>query len=223
MDQATSATITPFPFVHYHKRFTVKPIREIAAKPAFIDQLVNIDQTASLVAYVNRFKTADTVIFADVDELEVHAVIDYHPAGSAKRGLAEHRAVLTLAHSHEWDTWNAISGHMFDPKAFARIIDFNAEDIASPLVSVLREAIVRLGSDATALPPLVTLTIPVFAGEPKVDVKAITDTQAGGMGKTTVGLELVRARIIVEAEMARIANIVASATSVPVILGSVRD
>jgi hypothetical protein len=44
------------------------------------------------IDYVNRFKTTTTVIFADADEREVHAVIDYHAAGSAKPGLVEQHA-----------------------------------------------------------------------------------------------------------------------------------
>jgi hypothetical protein len=53
-------------------RQEITPAGEIMPKPAFIDQLVNIDQAASLTDYVNRFKTADTVIFADVEDEDHH-------------------------------------------------------------------------------------------------------------------------------------------------------
>src|SRR5690348_2565467 len=102
MDQAVNLTTTSHPGFH------------ISVGPAFVDQLVNIDQTQSLIAYVNRFKTADTIVFASVDELEVHAVIDYHGAGSTYRGLVEHRAVLLLSRSAEWEAWTSISGRMYD-------------------------------------------------------------------------------------------------------------
>jgi hypothetical protein len=205
MDQATNpSTTSRFP-LHNH------------ADPAFIDQLVNIDQSKSLIDYVSRFKTSDTVIFADVDELEVHAVIDYHAAGSAKHGSVEHRAVLCLAHSHEWETWNVISGGMYDQKAFARIIDANSDDIASPAAATLLETARTV--DGTVLPAFFTLRIPVFTGEPKVNVKAMTkDSQDGNLG-----LELARTRCIIETEFSRIAHEIASATSVPVILGSLKD
>jgi uncharacterized protein YfdQ (DUF2303 family) len=211
MDQATNLSITSHDFFHNF------------AAPAFIDQLVNIDQSRSLIDYVNRFKTASTVIFVDNDELEVHAVIDYHTAGSTKRGSAEHRAVLCLARSHEWETWNAISGHVYDQKAFVRIIDVNSDDFAPGAAEALRETVTNMEA-ATTEPRFITLTIPVFTGEPKVDVKAMTkDGQHGNAGKISIGLELVRTRIIVEQELARIAREIATATSVPVIMGSVRD
>ncbi|KWV45903.1 hypothetical protein AS156_23105 [Bradyrhizobium macuxiense] len=209
MDQATNlSTTSHFPF-HNH------------ADRAFIDQLVNVDQSQSLIDYVNRFKTAETVIFADVDELEVHAVIDYHTAGSAKAGFGEHRAVLCLSRSYEWDTWNAISGRMYDHKAFAHIIDVNSDDIASPAAALLLATARKV--EGAVLPPFFTLRIPVFTGELKVDVRAMTnDSQDGNAGKS-LGLELVRTRVIIETEFSRIADEIAAATSVPVIMGSVRD
>jgi hypothetical protein len=71
-----------------YERQDITPKDAIKIDPAFIDQLVNIDQAASLVDYVNRFKTADTVIFADGDEIV--AVIEYHKGQSAAPGLVEH-------------------------------------------------------------------------------------------------------------------------------------
>ncbi|OAE96753.1 hypothetical protein AYJ54_36345 [Bradyrhizobium centrolobii] len=61
-------------------------------------------------------------------------------------------------------------------------------------------------------------------GEPKVDVRAMTkDRQHGNRGGIPPGLKPVRTRIIIETELARMADGIGSTTSVPVILGSVRD
>jgi hypothetical protein len=208
MDQATNPSTTSCPRFHNHGGAT------ILLKPTFIDQIVTIDQSASLIDYVNRFKNADTLIFADADELEVHAVIDYHAAGSTKRGLAEHHAVLSLSHSAEWEQWNAMSGRMYEQKAFARMLDLNSGDIRQPKAATI---------DGTELPPFFLLSIPVFTGEPKVDVRAMTlDNLDRFTGKVSLGLELVRTRAIVETELTRIAHAIADATSVPVILGSVK-
>ncbi len=128
MDQASNeSTISGF---HFHKS-------------AFIDQLVAIDQSKSLIDYVNLFKTADTVIFVDTDELEVHAVIDYHKKGSESPGLAEHHAVLSLAHSDEWEEWSRMDGRMYEQKAFARLLDINSDDIAQPEAASLLETVQR--------------------------------------------------------------------------------
>lgn len=231
-------------------RQEITPAAEILKKPAFIDQLVNIDQGLSLIDYVNRFKTADTMIFADLDELQITAVIDYHKQQSEGPGLVEHRAVLQLSHSTEWDTWNAISGRMYDQKSFARMLDINSDDIASPAAATLLETVMDLemtssvtvqrklaqtGSsrgeggvqrkvDGTVLPAFFTLSLPVFTGEPNVEVKAMTkDTIDGNSGKISLGLELVRTGIIIERELARISGVIEQSTNVPVILGSVKD
>lgn len=228
-------------------RQQITPVNEVLPKPAFIDQAVNIDQAQSLIDYVNRFKTADTVVFADLEEMEIAAIIDYHKASSAAPGLVEHAAVLKVTHSSEWDTWSKISGRMYEQKAFARMIDVNSDDITQPAAADLLEKVLDLemattvmvarklessgssrgsGSVAktttgTVLPPFFVLSIPVFTGEPKVDIRAMTlDNQDGNTGKISLGLELVRTRLIMETELARIARNIASATSVPVMAGS---
>lgn len=230
-------------------RQEITPKSEILPKPAFIDQIVNIDQSQSLIDYVNRFKTPETVIFADGDELQIAAVIDYHKVSSEGPGLAEHQAVLTLSHSAEWETWAAIDGRMYDQKSFARMIDINSDDIIQPNGAALLEQVMDVemattvsvarklestGSSrgrqdmnrtttGTVLPPFFLLSIPVFTGEPKVEVRAMTkDSQDGNTGKVSLGLELVRTRIIIETELARIARGIAAATSVPVMMGSLK-
>jgi uncharacterized protein YfdQ (DUF2303 family) len=232
------------------RREDITPKRSVKIDPAFIDQLVNIDQADSLVEYVNRFKTDDTVILADLDELQIWAIIDYHKAKSSGPGLNEHHAILTLTHSAEWETWTSISGRMYDQKAFSRMIDINSDDIIQPAAAELLEQVMDLemstsvsvkrkleatGSSrgtgnvarqttGTVLPPFFILSIPVFTGEPKVDVRAMTlDSQDGNSGKISLGLELVRTRIIIETELARMARNIASATSVPVMMGSLSD
>jgi len=222
MDQATNLFTTP------RSRFHLRavPTLTCAIGPAFIDQLVNLDQSQSLIDYVNAFKTVDTMIFADTDELEVHAVIDYHKAAGASRGLAEHHAVLSLAYSPEWDLWNAVSGRMHEQRSFARMLDINSDDIARPEAASVAKTVMDLepATTWTALPLSFGLSIPVFTGEPKVDVKAIASgSHDCNTGKISLGLELVRTRIIVETEIARIARSIATATSVPVMMGSISD
>lgn len=232
------------------RREDITPPGAVRIEPAFIDAGVGIDQAASLVDYVNRFKTDDTVIFASLDDREIAAVIDYHKAKSEKPGLVEHRAILTLNYSQEWQTWASISGRMYDQKAFAKMLDVNSDDILSPTGAELLEKVmememsstvtvqrtlVQTGSsrggnaisrkiEGTALPAFFVLNIPVFTGEPPVKVRAQTlDSLDGNSGKLSLGLELVRAKITEEGEIARIAREIATKTSVPVMLGKVGE
>lgn len=222
MDQATDISTTSRSRLHLR----AVPALADATGTAFIDQMVNIDQNKSLIDYVNRFKTDDTVIFADTDELEVHAVIDYHKAKSVRPGLAEHHAVLSLAYSPEWEQWNAISQRPHDQRCFARILDINSDDIAQPEAASLLKTVtdLEMSTVGAVLPLSFPLNIPVFAGEPKVNVKAMINGSLDcGTGKISLSLEMVRKRMIIEREFARIARAIADATVVPVILGSVRD
>jgi hypothetical protein len=182
------------------QRQDLTPKGAVKIDPAFIDAAVNIDQVASLIDYVNRFKTPETIILANLDETEIVAVIDYHKAASEAPGLAEHHAVLKLAHSAEWEQWCAIDGRMYEQKAFARMLDVNSDDILSPDAASLLETVLDMerttqvtvarklvssGSDrgaasggrqtdGTVLPASFILAIPIFTGEPKVEVRALT-------------------------------------------------
>ena len=72
----------------------------------------------------------------------------------------------------------------------AQLIDLNSDDFAPSTAAALREAV----TSPTAWPFLFTLTIPLFAGEPKVEMKAIIkDRQHCNGGK--VSLELAKPAI----------------------------
>jgi ribose 5-phosphate isomerase len=50
------------------------------AKPKYIKQTVTIETADSLVDYVNRFKGADTMLFAEISSNRIVALVDYHAA-----------------------------------------------------------------------------------------------------------------------------------------------
>lgn len=105
-------------------------------RPPVIAQGVTLQTLDSLVDYANRFKTADTLLFADIDASAIHAALDYHradPKGEAhKAELLRHSARMKLPHSVEWQTWTAIDGKLFGQLEFARFIEENAGDIVAP-------------------------------------------------------------------------------------------
>lgn len=216
-------------------------------KPKFISVCPEIQTVASLIDYVNRFKTADTMIFACSEEEIIKAVIDYHKEGSQEAGLVRHQALLRLTTSNEFDTWCARDGDWMAQKAFARFLELNAEEIASPKGAELLEMVLDLeksktvtvqrklrsaGSDdgsagftsdasGTVLPASFKLAMPIFFGEDnKVEIIAYTKDQMGD-GKIEIGYELNRLDIIRQREFARITRGIADATGVPFVLGKV--
>jgi uncharacterized protein YfdQ (DUF2303 family) len=107
--------------------------------PKIITQAVKLQDSYSLIEYVNRFKDADSVLFADIVSSTILAVIDYHTgAGSTVAGLegsdptarhTKHTALLTLPLSLEWQTWMGIDGKMMSHVDFANFLEEHAIDI----------------------------------------------------------------------------------------------
>lgn len=105
--------------------------------PSHIKQIVTLQTTDSLVDYVNRFKTPETMLFADIETSAICSALDYHQAGGP--AYVAHRAVLGLPYSQEWKTWVAASGKLIDQLAFARFLEENAADITAPTGAELLE------------------------------------------------------------------------------------
>lgn len=226
-------------------RHQLTPDAEITPKPAFAAASAQVDTTLSLVNYVNRFKTENTMIFANLEDTQIVACIDYHSAGNAAPGLRQHKVTLELAHSNEWDLWNKHDEVLMEQGKFARFVEENRLDIISPDGASLLEMVLdmekgvvmrvgrkmaRAGSDrgqsassmdvdGTELPPVWTLMMPVFTGEPVVTVTAYARDELRE-GKLFVGFKLSKTDNIIEAELTRIANAIHEATEVPVVLGS---
>lgn len=92
-------------------------------KPKFITAGPCLQTVDALIEYVNLFKTGDTVIFADSENENFNAVIDYHKKSSLEAGLLRHSAHLDLPVSTEFRTWLQIDGAWMEQKKFARFIE----------------------------------------------------------------------------------------------------
>ncbi len=87
----------------------------------------------SFIGYVNRFKQAPSVIWADQAAFRVLAVFDYHPEGAdpMAAGWARHRAAYECPRSESWKRWTSLDGRAQKQDAFADFIDENMADLAS--------------------------------------------------------------------------------------------
>jgi uncharacterized protein YfdQ (DUF2303 family) len=110
--------------------------------PDHIGQAVTLQATDSLVDYVNRYRTADTILLADIDANTIRAVIDYHAAATmgidkaddaaGEANHAAHIASMVLPLSFEWKTWAKVDGVLMEQLKFARFLEENAPDITAP-------------------------------------------------------------------------------------------
>lgn len=115
-----------------------EPNAVVDVLPDHIKQGVTLQTVDSLVDYANRFKTDDTVLFADIEQNSILAAIDYH--GPDDPAHLDHYAKLTLPFAVEWKTWTAINGRLMAQLEFARFLEENAADIAAPSGADLLEA-----------------------------------------------------------------------------------
>lgn len=125
-----------------------QPHRADVLMPRLVEQNVTLQTVDSLIAYVNRFKNHDTVLFADIRNSRVLSIIDYHKMPGANipdkpsvptegpssdfdahARLGRHAAVLNLPFSEEWTAWMGISGKLMSHVEFATFLEENAIDI----------------------------------------------------------------------------------------------
>lgn len=98
----------------------------------------NLGDIASLIAHVNRFKDADSAIFANTDREQpsIIAVLDYHRQGSAGAPrFGQHRSRYAFPVSDEWKAWTEVDGKDMDQEAFARFIETRLVDAVDPSVA----------------------------------------------------------------------------------------
>lgn len=116
--------------------------------PKIVTQTPNLQTVSSMISYVNRFKNDDTVIFADIKNNRVIAVIDYHKAPGKnpddtviepRARLGTHSAILHLPFSQEWDTWMGTNERLMKHVEFASFLEENAFDVAKPAGADLLE------------------------------------------------------------------------------------
>lgn len=112
--------------------------------PPRIKQTVIVHDLDSFVAYVNRFKTDDTRIFAQPGFLnngvsQVMAVIDYH--GAARPDHGGHTVTYSLRYSEQWLRWTNACRTELKQAAFAELIEEARADIVDPNAAVLLDIV----------------------------------------------------------------------------------
>ena len=105
-------------------------------------QKASFNDTASFVAYVNRFKGAETTIFGDYKSSNVRAVIDYH--GKESPDYLGHNAYFAPPFSEQWKAWRGIDGNPLSQASFADFIEENLIDVVKPDGAVFLDLVTNL-------------------------------------------------------------------------------
>jgi uncharacterized protein YfdQ (DUF2303 family) len=214
--------------------------------PKTIDQSVTLQNADALKEYLNRFKGENSIMFADIAVSRIVGALDYH--GPGQGALVKHKATLDLPSSEEWKTWSGINGQLKPQLEFARFIEENAPDIKSPDAATLLEAVrdlqarrnvnfiqaVRTDSDNECfeftdnteartkddleLPTKFVLSIPVYFGDPDVEVHAFLRWKLED-AKLMLGIKLHRAEHVRQAAFTLIVTDAMEKTSLLAVFG----
>lgn len=100
-------------------------------------QAITLDDRDSLVNYVKRHMTTDSLFIADYDAGTIRAQLDWHPHNQhdlefGDAGAMAHSATLILRNSEEFTRWDAMEGKLHAQSDFARFLEENAVDICDP-------------------------------------------------------------------------------------------
>ncbi len=241
-------------FVALPDDFNLKEIPDDRRLPPRPKASVEMDVRASLAVYVNRFQSAATVLMADYDSGTITAMLDWHPANDdgafGASGAVQHRACLRLRPSEEFARWNAMEGKLHSQEDFARFLEENSADIATPnpstMIEISRDLEATVGQSIKAstrlesgdrkflfqsettvtsdvvVPRDFSLDIPVYQGEDPEILRALFRFRAtpGGL---TLGFQWHRVEYLRHARFALIANDVAESTGRPVIFGRTKS
>lgn len=109
--------------------------------PQRIKQAVNLLEAESFIAYVNKFKEEDTLIFVNVTEsgATFKAILDYH--GKDEPQYCSHVASFSLIPTPEWKTWLEADREMMEQVDFATWLEDNAKLIVEPTGANLLELV----------------------------------------------------------------------------------
>lgn len=116
---------------------TLIDLKNVLGQPDHIRQRVSLLSVSALLAYLARYATSETVVFANEQAAGYEAVLDYHPKVISpdqpdSRGECEHTARYDCPKSEEWNDWFGNSGKMLDQEAFAEFIETHLKDIVEP-------------------------------------------------------------------------------------------
>jgi uncharacterized protein YfdQ (DUF2303 family) len=131
------------PFVVIPQSQKVESLEELFP-PARIKRTVNLLEAGSFIEYVNRFKTANTLIFANVSETGANftAMLDYHGAApDLKPAYCAHVAKFEAVETPEWKIWKAANRKPMNQVDFATFLEDNQSLFVEPTGADLLELV----------------------------------------------------------------------------------
>ena len=102
---------------------------------------VTLNTVDSLVRYVLRHRTPDSVVYADQEREKITAVLDDH---GAEPGHREHRAIYPCPVTVEWDAWRKALRIPMSQEALVDFLEERALEVVQPTGAELQEMLREL-------------------------------------------------------------------------------
>jgi uncharacterized protein YfdQ (DUF2303 family) len=115
---------------------------EHQAAPERIKQTVSVLDPESFIEYYTLFSDENSRVFAYEPDCSVKAVLDYHGAKGPEVGSprwGQHKLVLGLRKSVEWERWNGHNNKKIPQLEFAEFLEQNGFDISTPGPAAMME------------------------------------------------------------------------------------
>jgi uncharacterized protein YfdQ (DUF2303 family) len=127
------------PFVIVPEGYKAQIVDEVFSNPARASGLVKLRDANSFVAYFNRQKRPESLIYASLDPAKILGVIDDHRSFDAVREVEHdganwrgYRVEFAVPASREWKVWTGKDRKALNQLEFAELIEDNLPDIVTP-------------------------------------------------------------------------------------------
>ncbi|UUW88360.1 YfdQ family protein [Pimelobacter simplex] len=116
---------------------------------------VHVHDARSFVEYVEKHQLSGTEVWADLSRRSLVAVINAgeqsdDAADEGVAGHGDHRVVLELLHSDEWNTWTDRDKEWLDQATFAEHLEDHAINVVHPDAATMLEIAASLQATRTA-------------------------------------------------------------------------
>jgi len=118
------------PFAMVPDGLNVREMEHLLPSPLRIKEREHFIDVPSFCRYVDLFHQDQTAIFARLSMNHIEAVIDYH--GHEDPSWCDHRAVLTLQPSPDWEKWTKGAGKLMSQTEFAEFLEDLAHTVIKP-------------------------------------------------------------------------------------------
>lgn len=112
---------------------------DFSPAPVRVKNLVVVPDAESFKDYWSLFSDANSRAFANEAQNAVNAILDYHGATGVGPRWGQHKLMLKLETSEEWQTWTANNNKQMTQEQFAEFLEDNAPDITVPNAATMLE------------------------------------------------------------------------------------